>query len=118
MRKYIFAIAVVFTCVMSSSCGSKYSDLFSITDEFVESLQTTYESYGLLGGTDKTKYTKDGEYKVFPLGRLINVRIERAASDEEYENLQKILQKHYAKDTRVNDVYRCQAGTLMIDCRN
>ena len=118
MKKFI-AIIVAFVAIATfASCENKHKELFSITDEFVENLQTTYKSYGLLGGVDKTKYTKDKEYKIFPIGRLINVRIERPASDEEYENLLKILKKHYANDTRVNDVYRCNAGTLMIDCRN
>lgn len=116
MRKFILAIAV---CVFAFvSCGNKYGELFSITDKFVENLDTVYESYGLLGGVDETEYTSDKEYKVFPIGRLINVRIESVASDEDYEVLRKALEKHYDGDSRVNSVYRCQAGTLMIDCRN
>ena len=89
-----------------------------LLDEFVEKLQTTYQSYGMLGGMDHTKYTKDKEYKVFPMGRLINVRIERYADNDEYESLRKALESHYSGDRRVNQVYRNQAGTIMIDCRN
>lgn len=101
------------------SCNSfKYGELYDITDEFVESLQTTYQSYGVLGGVEYTKYTKDNEYKVFPMGRLINVRIERYADDDEYESLRKALESHYSGDSRVNKVYRNKAGTIMIDCRN
>jgi hypothetical protein len=116
MKKFIvfgFILTLLF------SCGYiKYGELFDITDEFVEKLQTTYQSYGVFGGIDDTKYTKDKEYKVFPMGRLINVRIEHYADDDEYESLRKALESHYSGDRRVNQVYRNQAGTIMIDCRN
>lgn len=116
MKKVIFSFIFLFTLC---SCNKiKYGELYEITDEFVEKLQTTYESYGLFGGMDKTKYTKDKEYKVFPMGRLINVRIERYADDDEYESLRKALESHYSGDSRVNQVYRNQGGTIMIDCRN
>lgn len=101
------------------SCNEiKYNELYKITDYFVEQLDSRYESYGVFGGIDDTKYTEDKEYKVFPMGRLINVRIERYADDDEYESLRKALESHYSKDSRVNRVYRNQAGTIMIDCRN
>lgn len=64
------------------------------------------------------EYTSDGEYRIMPLGRLINVRIERSVSDKDYYRLLEDLQSHYKNDSRVNDVYRCKAGTIMIDCRN
>lgn len=115
--KKILIITSIF--VLLCSCNSiKYGELFEITDEFVEKLQTTYQSYGMLGGMEYTKYTKDKEYKVFPMGRLINVRIERYADDDEYESLRKTLESHYSGDKRVNQVYRNKAGTIMIDCRN
>lgn len=116
MKKKVFAVIIL--AVLCSCNDIKYQELYSITDEFVEKLQTTYNSYGLFGGLDDTKYTKDGEYKVFPMGRLINVRIERYADDNEYESLRKALESHYSKDSRVYQVYRNQAGTIMIDCRN
>ena len=116
MKKIFFAILLLF---IACGCNEiKYGDLYKITDHFVEELSTNYESYGALGGLKYTQYTKDGTYKIFPMGRLINVRIEKVASDEEYESLRKALESHYSKDTRVNKVYRNQAGTLMIDCRN
>ena len=120
MSKIMKRIAICFVMVLSfCSCNSiKYGELFDITDEFVEKLQTTYRSYGMIGGIDHTEYTKDREYKVFPIGRLINVRIERYASDDEYESLRKALESHYADDSRVNKVYRNQAGAIMIDCRD
>ena len=52
-----------------------------------------------------------------PIGRLINVRIEKDATDKEYEDLAKDLMKHYEGNDRVHDIYICRAGTIMIDCR-
>lgn len=116
MKRIIFlSILLVTLC----SCNSiKYGELYTITDEFVDKLQTTYESYGILGGQDYTKFTKDKEYKVCPVGRLIIVRIERYADDDEYETLRKALESHYSGDKRVKQVYRNQGGTIAIDCRN
>lgn len=120
MNKFGKILLICFVILISlCSCNSvKYGELFEITDEFVEKLQTTYQSYGMLGGMNHTKYTKDKEYKVFPMGRLVNVCIEHYANDDEYEDLRKALESHYSGDKRVNRVYRNQAGTLMIDCRN
>lgn len=115
--KSLFVCLLIFLSLCSCN-DIKYREIYGITDEFVEKLQTTYQSYGILGGMDHTKYTKDKEYKVFPMGRLINVRIERYADDAEYESLRKALESHYSGDRRVNQVYRNQAGTIMIDCRN
>lgn len=97
---------------------NKNAELYEITDKFVESLDTKYESYGMLGGKEHETKTKDGLYKVMPIGRLINVRIEEYVDAEEYEKLKASLKSHYKDDPRVNDVYICQAGTIMIDCRN
>lgn len=119
MIKKQFVVQCFALLTLLYSCNSiKYGELFEITDEFVDKLQTTYRSYGVLGGMDYTKYTKDKEFKVFPVGRLINVRIERYADDDEYERLRKALESHYSGDTRVNRVYRNLAGTIMIDCRD
>ena len=116
MRKIITLTTVL---ILLYGCSNiKYGELFGITDEFVEKLQTTYQSYGVFGGMDYTRYTKDKEYKIFPMGRLVNVRIEHYADDDEYESLRKALESHYDSDKRVNQVYRNQAGTIMIDCRN
>jgi hypothetical protein len=92
-------------------------ELYQITDEFVESLHTTYESYGIFKVQEYTKYTKDGMYKVMPTGRLINVRIEKNVTGDEYENLKNDLLDHYKNNVYVNDVYICGGGTVMIDCR-
>ena len=84
MKKTIlFALAAT----IFVSCNMiKYREVYSLTDEVVELLQTEYESFGLLGGKDFVKYTKDKEYKVTPIGRMINVRIERYAEMDEYED--------------------------------
>lgn len=93
-------------------------DLYEKTDFFVESLYTQYESYGLFGGEKYTQYADKGKYRVMPVGRLINVRIEQYASSMDYEELRKSLESHYSGNSRVNSVYICEGGTVMIDCRN
>lgn len=93
-------------------------DLFKETDKFVESLDKEFESYGLLGGQKYTTTTADGKYRIMPTGRLINVKINEAVSNEVYEELRADIEDHYKEDKRVNDVYICKGGTVMIDCRN
>ena len=115
MKKIIFIVVMCFTII---SCNSEKNKLYEHTDYFVESLNTTYESYGLLSGADHTRYTDNWDYKIMPIGRLINVRIEEVVDDKEYEQLKKDLEKHYKNDNRVNQVYVCGGGTIMIDCRN
>lgn len=113
MKKIIlfFITIIIFGCANNS-------ELFKQTDSFVESLQTQYDSYGIFGGEKYSKTTSDGLYTILPIGRLINVKIQKIASPEEYEDLKKDLEDHYQDDSRVNSVYICQAGTIMIDCRN
>lgn len=100
------------------SIFNPYSNLYEITDEKVESLATTYDHYGLFDALMEEKYTEDKMYKVLPMGRLINVRIEDYVSPDKYEALKKRLQKHYKNNPNVKDVYICEAGTVVIDCRN
>ena len=107
-------------CLMLiTGCTSKSeTELYKATDSFVESLSTTYESYGLLGGSKYSTTTSDGLYTVCPIGRLINVKIDKYATNKEYNELKEDLENHYKGNSRVNSVYICQAGTIMIDCRN
>ena len=110
MKKVYFTLILLVT--LCYSCNKiKYGDLYEITDEFVEKLQTTYQSYGMLGGIDDTK---DKEYKVFPMGRLINVRIEHYADDDEYESLRKALESHYSGNRRVNQVWKIQLDLTLL----
>lgn len=39
------------------SCSPGKKELYGITDSFVESLQTTYDSYGIWGGAEHAKKT-------------------------------------------------------------
>ena len=120
MKNYLLHFFFLASALLSL-CGCdnlKYAELYEITDEFVEELHTDVESYGLLGGVDDTEYTDDGAFRVLPMGRLVNVKIENDATDEEYEALRAALESHYADDERVTEVYRCRAGTIMIDCRH
>jgi hypothetical protein len=115
MKKVVFGMSTLL--LLMTSCQNK-SELYSKTDSFVNSLETTYESYGLIGGMEYRTLTSDGVYAVTPIGRLINVRIEKGVEMEEYEELKEDLKEHYEGDKRVNDVYICGGGTVMIDCRN
>ena len=45
------------------------------------------------------------------------IKIMHSAFDFEYDALRYILKFHYLGNEKVNNVYRCQEGTLMIDCR-
>lgn len=106
-----------FAVLMITACSKSKGKLYKETDSFVQSLQTTYESYGL-NGAENSKITSDGLYQVTPIGRLINVKIMKEVNDKEYEKLKGDLADHYKGDKRVNKVYVCEAGTVMIDCRN
>jgi len=95
-----------------------FKKLYKETDAFVQSLDTTYESYGVFGGTAHSVAINEVTYTIKPIGRLINVKIQKVVSADEYEKLRADLEKHYENDVRVNEVYICKAGTVMIDCRN
>lgn len=109
---------MIIACVLLlSNCSSSKKELYKLTDYFVESLETTYNTYGL-NGENRTKITENGLYKVTPIGRLISVKILKVVENEVYEDLKDDLKSHYKNDKRVNDVYINQGGTIMIDCRN
>ncbi|WP_291403422.1 hypothetical protein [Daejeonella sp.] len=111
---------ILFALLIGSllSCSQSKKELYNLTDSFVESLQTDYDSYGILDAKDHSKLTNDGLYQVMPLGRLINVKILNPVDEEAYKELQEDLKHHYKNDKRVNDVYMNTVGTIMIDCRN
>lgn len=112
-------ILVIFiSLIFITGCSPSKKELYEKTDAFVQSLETTYESYGAFGGLEYAVTTSDGVYQITPIGRLINVKILKAVSDDEYEELREDLENHYDRDVRVNDVYVSNAGTVMIDCRN
>lgn len=111
-------LLIILVCVtLFLGCSPSKKELYQLTDYFVESLETSYESYGL-AGLKYTKTTESGLYKVTPMGRLINVKILEVVENEVYEDLKEDLKSHYRKDKRVNDVYINQGGTIMLDCRN
>ena len=117
MKKFIPILILVFTACLLSSCDSK-KELYNQVDYFVEQLDTYYEHYDMFGNHRTQVVSGKQVYSVTPMGRLINVKIEDYVSDSEYEKLRKSLEKHYKGDRRVNEVYICQAGTIMVDCRN
>ena len=114
MKKITLMLIMIITLI---GCTAK-NELYKETDVFVESLNTTHESYGMFNISENSKTTSDGIYAISPVGRLINVKILNHVDGIEYENLKDDLKNHYEGDSRVNDVYVCGAGTVMIDCRN
>ncbi len=114
MKKLSF---ILFISILLIGCSESKKELYNETDKFVLSLEKDYKSYGALGGLKYSVTTQDGLYSITPVGRLINVKIMRVAESGEYESLRKELENHYKNDTRVNRVYICKAGTIMIDCR-
>ena len=115
MKRFIFMclLAIAFC-----SCDFGKQELYKQIDYFIEQLETSYSSYGLFGGMDDTRYANDGYYRITPIGRLINVKIEEYVETEEYEDLLSTLKRHYSDDPHVNTIYICGYGTIMIDCRN
>lgn len=111
--KAITALCLVVFAFTGCTGSSKPYELFRITDRAVENFYSAPDNYANL--TD-VWYTSNGVYKVQQLGRLINVRIEKAVPEEHYELLLIELRNHYSDDERVNDVYLCDLGTIMIDC--
>lgn len=113
MKKVLYLTLLLLTL---SSCNPEKRELYTIIEGFVQSLQTEYQSYGFRG--EDVKYTKEGYYKVTPMGRLIIVKIETFVEDEVYDKLKEDLESHFKRDNRVNKVYVNQAGTVVVDCRN
>lgn len=99
-----------------SGCNSEKAEMYNIVEKFVESLQTEYESYGF--SEKYVEYTKEGYYKITPMGRLIIVKFDSFVEDKVYDELKKDLANHFKRDRRVNKVYVNQAGTVVVDCRN
>ncbi len=93
--KYIkIMMMALMTCLILQSCSDnnkQHSELYVETDKFVNSLETTYDSYGLLNFEMYTVYTKDSTFRIMPIGRLVNVRIEKEVDKKEYEDLKNDL---------------------------
>lgn len=100
-------------CLSLFSCVNR--DLYTRTDYFVNSLYTTYESFGLM---ESSVYSNNDYYKITPIGRLINVRIEKDVNDNQYKKLLKQIKRHYKNNWKVKNVYICNGGTIIIDCRH
>lgn len=117
MSKILTLVMVLF--ISSCSVIEKHAekqDLYDNVEYFIDKLGNTYSSYGI-EGIKYTRYTKNNNYKIMPIGRLINVRIEKGANFDEYNELKNDLKNHFKSTTLVKDVYICNAGTIMVDCR-
>lgn len=113
MKRIAFAILLTLFAI---GCSSEKRDLYENIDYFIEQLNTTYESYGLQG-LNHARHTKNGYYCITPIGRLINVKIEKPVESKEYEKLKADLSRRFKNDKRVNRVYICGGGTVIVDLR-
>lgn len=114
-----FYIIFIFLFIISCNPIKEYNekqDLYDKVEYFVNTLSDYSVSYGI-EGYKYTKYSKNKYYKIMPVGRLINVRIEEPVSSDKYLTLKKDLKRHFKSNVLVKDVYICNGGTVMIDCR-
>ena len=114
MEKLFIVLTIL---VATAGCSIANGELYKATDSFIESLSTTYDRYPILGGSNYSKTTSDGKYLITPVGRLIVVKIQRSGGKEEYEKLKKSIERYYKNNTRVNNVFLNESGTVSIDCR-
>ena len=97
--------------------NNPFSELLTITDSFVKSLETK-KHYSYFGIDKSTTRTRDNQFQVMPSGRLLMVKYLVYADNDKYDELKLILSNHYSGDTRVKKVYINGGGTIAIDCRN
>lgn len=91
-------------------------ELYGVTDPLVKGLETTYESYGLIG---VAKFQQESEhYVAIPFGRMIGVNYTDKVKKINYDKLLKVLQRHYKGRKVVNNIFINEAGSITIDCRN
>lgn len=116
-----FMLTIALLGIGITSCSkdddnlAQFSSLFSKTDNFIDMLDTIYESYDMLG--KRSSDTSDNKYTVTPIGRLIVVKKKSSASDVSYNEIKEALTQHYKNKYKVKDVYLNNAGTVTIDCR-
>lgn len=116
MKKIIFILSLLVMGMSFCGCSEiKNKDLYAITDKYVKDLNTTQSSYGLFSGEENM--TKDGKYKIAPIGRTVTVRIEEDATSKNYDTLKNEFQSHYNDNPGVSKVYISDSGILIIDCR-
>lgn len=96
---------------IQSSVYAEFSSLFQKTDYYVNKLS----SYGS-GGVNSSD-TSDGKYTVSIVGRLIVVK-KKYSSGASYSKVKEALEYHYKGNSKVNEVFLNNGGTVTIDCRN
>lgn len=102
---------------INSNINSKY-ELISIIDKFIDTLEIIPGGYDILNKKKYIKYTKDSSYNVMPIGRLINIEINSYLTNDQYEILKNNLIEYYKCNININNIYICNYGTIIIDCRN
>ena len=121
MKKQLLLLSMLFVAVLLvgfTSCSkddddekenTEYKALFFTTDNFVSKL-------GYSNSFTDSKTTSDGKYLVSVLGRMIIVK-KKSSVGESYSKVRDALYSHYKSNSRVNDVFINNGGTITIDCR-
>ena len=87
----------------------EFKALFYTTDKFVKDL-------GYSGSLVDSETTSDKNYIVTVIGRTIVVK-KNSYTGPSYREVRDALYSHYKSNSRVNDVFVNQNGTVTIDCR-
>ncbi|MCR4766256.1 MAG: hypothetical protein K5856_08815 [Bacteroidaceae bacterium] len=124
LRKNFYLVMMfLMTLVVSTSCSKDgdafdaiYHSLFVTCDFFIDGLDTIYEHYDAFGY--RAKDTSDGKYTVTPIGRLIIVEKKSYDDSTSLSSIVNALKSHYSGNSKVNDVFLNNGGTITIDCRN
>lgn len=87
----------------------EFKALFYTTDKFVKDL-------GYSSSFVDSETTSDKKYIVTVIGRTIVVK-KNSYTGPSYSEVRDALYSHYKSNSRVNDVFVNQNGTVTIDCR-
>lgn len=115
MMMLMCVIGLTTSCSKDDDEQDTFSPLFSQTDYFIDMLDTVYEHYDAFGA--HAKDSSDGKYTVTPIGRLIIVKKKTQAGDITYTDIKEALALHYKNNSKVDDVFLNNGGTVTIDCR-
>lgn len=111
--KKVFLIFILKAFLLSS--GLNMDNLFVVTDRLSNNFSDRSYSYQLFS---ESEFTKNKEYEIKPIGRLITVKIINSPNDKKYETLKKAFTKYYSKNPYFSRCYQNDGGSLTLDFRN
>lgn len=109
MKKIIYLFGLL---LFLNSCNN--SDLYKVTDDIISSIDkgVVYNIWQV-----NSKITEDKKYIITPIGKLIIVKINNYAENEEYKKLKIKIKRRYKNNKIVKNVFINGHGTITIDCR-